>query len=257
MVDYGTYGESLAVDIAFWRMGLLDPTYPVGPLGELSMELATKLRSLAIMALLAKGHTDLFYHNLIRSGRTRLIYLERLEKEGLQEEHHRSSGRYEPLVDALAAGDFALVNQIIQLSPADWQTGHEYEDDFCYAQILHKMVVDSPLDSDITPLLAQFETYLGENPWGRFDVVKSLSENDQDAFDQAFEDLLTEREGEIAEDIDKGNNDDALVLAQREIFVEGLALLRLAEKRGLTTESDYLYCPSLARIPMQQPFPGE
>ena len=46
--------------------------------------------------------------------------------------------------------------------------------------------------------------------------------------------------------------------AQRRLMiVEGLALLRLAEQRGLTTESDYRYCPSLARRPMEIPFPGE
>ena len=37
-------------------------------------------------------------------------------------------------------------------------------------------------------------------------------------------------------------------MSQRLIFVEGLAVLRLATLYGLKTESDYLFCPSIARL---------
>ena len=51
--------------------------------------------------------------------------------------------------------------------------------------------------------------------------------------------------------------EDPEIVAQRQVFVEGLAILRLAERRGLTTQAEYQYCPSLARVPMRTPFPGE
>ena len=41
------------------------------------------------------------------------------------------------------------------------------------------------------------------------------------------------------------------------IELEGLAMLRIAQLRGLKTEPDYLFCPSIARLPIETPFPGE
>jgi hypothetical protein len=49
--------------------------------------------------------------------------------------------------------------------------------------------------------------------------------------------------------------EDVHVFAQRHISIEGLALLRIADRRGIRTESDYLYCPSLARLPASRPCP--
>ncbi|MEW6381915.1 MAG: Imm49 family immunity protein [bacterium] len=251
------YGEPLAYEIAFWMQGLTNPEYPVEELGRLSLELSDKFRALAIIVLLVKGDSDLFYHNLIRSGRARLIYLQRLKSEGIGQDHHQASGRYEPLLDAIAAGDFELAHRIIELSPAEWQKGHEYEDDYCYAQVLHRLVQEPVPEQEIPPLFKQFEAYLEGQPSARLDVCRAIVEQDQPAFDEAFADLLDDREAQIAANKARGQLEEPSVVAQRQVFIEGLALLRLAGRRGLATQPDYRYCPSLARIPMKTPFPGE
>ena len=51
--------------------------------------------------------------------------------------------------------------------------------------------------------------------------------------------------------------EDRVSIAFRQVYVDGLALLRIAERLKLPLQSEYLYMPSLARVPMQQPFPGE
>jgi hypothetical protein len=43
--------------------------------------------------------------------------------------------------------------------------------------------------------------------------------------------------------------EDECALTERYVSVEGLALLRLAERRGLAVQADYLFLPSLARVP--------
>src|SRR5262245_43484335 len=110
------YGEVLAYDIAFWMQGLTEPTYPVEQLGKLSLELSDKLRGLAILTLLVKGNSDFFYHNLIRSGIARETYLQRLKDAGIDDDYHQASGRYEPLLDAIASHDLALARRIVVLS---------------------------------------------------------------------------------------------------------------------------------------------
>ena len=47
------------------------------------------------------------------------------------------------------------------------------------------------------------------------------------------------------------------MIAERQVYIDGLALLRIAERLSFTVQAEYLYMPSLARVPMQRPFPGE
>ena len=42
-----------------------------------------------------------------------------------------------------------------------------------------------------------------------------------------------------------------------EVFVEGLALLRLAERLGFELRDDYPMCPGIARLRPGKPFPDD
>lgn len=251
------FGESLAYDIAFWMAGTKDPAYPIEQLGKLSLKVSEKLRALAIIVLLTKGESDRYYHNLIRSGLVWETYLRRCRSEGFHNDHHYASGRYAPFVDAVAAGDFVLARRISELSPEEWRQGHEYEDDYCYAQILHRLIQETLEENEISGFLARFEAYLDGQPSARLGVCRSLADRSQEHFDEAFAGILDERRNEIAEEKQGGRMEDAHGAAEQRVFVEGLALLRIAEALGLTTQPDYRYCPSLARSPMRTPFPGE
>src|SRR5687768_160545 len=98
--------EPLAYEIAFWMQGLLSPIYPLAELGKLSLEISDKLRALAIINLVSQGNSDFFYHNLIRSGIARETYLSRVKTMLQPDDHHFCSGRYQPLMDVIAAAEF-------------------------------------------------------------------------------------------------------------------------------------------------------
>ena len=173
------------------------------------------------------------------------------------DDHHRCSGRYETLLDSIAAGELELARRIVSLSPKEWRKEHEYEDDYCYAQVLSRFVQVVPPGEEILQIFDQFEAYLSGESNARFVLCQAMLAGDQDTFDEAFDALLDEQEAKIEADIVRGELEEPQVIAQRQVFVEGLAILRLAEKLGLTTQPEYKYCPSLARVPMQEPFPGE
>src|SRR5262245_4112661 len=164
------YGEALAYDVAFWMQGLTNPRYPVAELGDLTLEVSEKLRTLAIVTLLVKAETDFFYHDLIRSGRGRLGYLRRVAEAGRLGDHHRASGRYGPLLDAIAAGDLELARAIAAQSPADFREGQEYENDYCYAQLLHRLCDPAATAADLAPVVARFEAWLAGAPSARLAV---------------------------------------------------------------------------------------
>jgi hypothetical protein len=249
------YIEPGSYDAAFWMAGVYDDEFPFEELGDLTIELSSKLRTMAVSVLVSTGKSNAFYHNLMRSGRVRERYLRRCLTEAHLDDHHRCSGRYAPFLDAIAGGDEHLAVRIADLSPSEWLTGHEYEDDYCYAQILHSLVKGEAARHE--DLLAQFERYLEGEPSLRFRLARALVSRSQQDFDDAFEDLLRQRTNEIAANKARGELEEPHVIAGRRIFVEGLAILRLAEKVGLKTEEEYLFCPSIARIPMTEPFPGE
>lgn len=253
----GDYLELLAVDVAFWLSGIKSPDYPMESLGNVSIEVSEKLRTVAIIQLLVQAESDLFRHNLIRSGVVWEEYLIRCRADQRVDDHHCVSGRLEPFFDPVAGGDLALASRIGALLPGEWQRGREYEDDYCYAQILHRWVRVTPPEEEIPAVLDRFEAYLESRPSARLAVCRALAVRDQRAFDEAFDALLEERGAQIEADKVRGQLEEAPIVAQRQVFIEGLAVLRIAQARGLVTRADYVFCPSLARVPMRMPFPGE
>jgi len=249
--------EMMAYDAAFWMAAFQNPDYPTEQLGEVVVQVAAKLRAAAIMVLLSTGDSDTFFHNLIRSGRCRIAYLRRLRSEGITRAHHQASGRVGPFLDAVAAADFTSAREIVALSPTDWLQGHEYEDDFCYAQMVHRLII---VPTDLTRLesyFSRFEQVVDGQSDARLDVCRAIAHRDQLAFDEAFEALIAQRTRQIEAEKDRKKIEESMMMANRQIYVEGLALLQIATRLNLVTQSEYLYCPSLARVAMQRPFPGE
>lgn len=252
------YGESLAYEIAFWMGGLEDPSYPIEEIGRMSLEISDKFRALGIIALLVYGNHNLFLHNLMRSGLARVTYLSRIRNAKATRDHHYASGRFAPLLDAIASGDFSIARRITQGSPDRWQSGKEYEDDFCYARLLGGLVEEPVAEARATEKLERrYLSALEGEADSRLDVCRALVARDQKGFDMSFAALLEARSDQIAADKARAQLEDPVVIAQRRIFVEGLAILRIADSIGLATEADYEYCPALARQPLTIPFPGE
>lgn len=248
--------RALAYDSAFSLLGFEQVDgYDVRQLGRYSIELCGKLRALAIMALLTKGDSEKFLHNLLRSGRVRETYLMRIKQTDHEHEHHLASGRFDSLLDAISSSDMDLAQRVAWLSPRTWESQREYEDDFCYAQILHRLVHRVEAVTVYQPFFDRFEAVLNGQACARLNVVRALVMRSQQDFEGSFEALLQERQDQIATNIARCQLEEPQTVAERQVFIEGLALLRLAGIVGLTTQTEYLYCPSNARLPMRNPLP--
>jgi hypothetical protein len=249
--------DALAYDIAFWSVGVYSPDYPIDQLGNLALEVGDKLRAVAVMQLLGHASIDGFCHNLVRSARAWQTFLERAVADKATDQHHFCAGRLDPLLDAVAAGDFPRALQILALVPTVFRPGHEYEDDFCVAGLIGQLLGGRPDPAACAALFAQLDAYLGGDASPRRDLLAALLAGDAAAFGEVLEALLDEREAEIDAMKARGQLEDPAVLALRDVFVEGVAFLRLADALALPTGADYRMCPSIARLPMTRPFPGE
>ena len=253
-MELGEYLDTYTYEVAFWVSGVQNPNYPMDQFGHLTETVSDQLRTLAIAILLVEANTDLFYHNLIRSGLARERFLQRCRQEGFAD-FHLAISRSGALFDALAAGEFDLTRRIAALSPEEWFQNGEYEDDYCFSRFFHLALIEDPGQARMASLLERFEKALDGDLSSHLDLCRALAARDQSAFDSTFEAYIAEHNEHLEED--SGRMEDTHVAAERQIFVEGLAALRLAEHLGLHTQPEYKYCPALARLPMVAPFPGK
>jgi hypothetical protein len=250
--------EALSLEVAAWLLEIFEEEHTVEEVSALSEDLCDKLRALALTALLVDANVNVFYHHLIRSARVRIHFLERCIAEHKLQHFRRACSRNEALLDSLTAGDFERANRIAELSPREWLSNAEYEEDYVYTQIIHQLLQgDSPSAENMAGLLAQFERALDGTPSARLSVSRALAARSQDDFDEAFEELLTEHDNELEAQRARSVMQEAISVSNQRVWIEGLGLLRLADKLDLGTASEYRYCPALARNPMTKPFPGE
>lgn len=252
-MDLADWKDAIAAEAAVLLACVEDGSLEPEDASEVAADLSSRLRDFALICLLVDGDTDLFIQNLMRSARARDWYLSLCEHEPAARDFRRAASRSECFWDALASSDFATATAIASRSPADWMPEAEYEDDFAYARLIY----DSFLAKDREMLdagLVRFErTSDGRDP-ARLALVRALVAPDQKNFDAAFDGLIDARQVEIARQRAEGTMEDGHVVADWRVFLEGLGILRLAERFGLATAPEYPLCPGLARLPMRKPF---
>lgn len=249
--------DPLSYDAAYWLQALEEPDYPLDDLGDVCIDLEQKLRAIGIIRLLTDADTDGYLHNLIRAGKTWCHFLSRCRAEpGGTDDHHFCAGRFEPLLDAIAARERGVRATLASLAPADFRDGHEYEADYAWGRALCELVSKTPDANATTAHLERCGATGDEMSAARAEVGKALLAKDQAAFDEAFDTLIACRRREIDAEDERGKAPELVTAPTRAVFVEGLALLILAEEGGIATRTDYPMCPSLARAPMRRPFPG-
>lgn len=249
-MNFDDTATALAYDAAFWAMAFEDDDYDLTVLGDIALEVGRKFRALGIMGLLATGDDSHLHDNLRLSGEYRVDYLQRVVAAQRYDLHHHVRGRVNPVVDLIAAGENSLLASLMALSPSEHHPQREYLPDHCYVNLLAAFSL-SMADADsfdrasATTSLEQYEQWLDGETDPRFEICSAFANNDETAFLDAFHMLLAQRLEHI-EEHRATDLDDAIIAAERFIFVEGLALLRIARLRSFTVDQDFALCPRSA-----------
>jgi hypothetical protein len=198
-------------------------------------------RVLAIGSLLLTGRSKHFFYFLPQSGRAFAHYLANAGAAGLR------LSLYAPFFDAVGAGDFEGAADIARRSRRTWAQGEEYEEDFLFVDFLMRhFFLDAPM-TECEDLLARYERALQGAEDVRLALCTALLQGDSEAFNAALAQYLAERKASQDE------RRETSVLSEEEkatwahVSIEALALVRLAERKGLETEEEYLFIPSIAR----------
>jgi hypothetical protein len=219
----------------------------VEDIGRMANDLAGLYRTLGLCELLIEANADGFFHRLIDSALTRQYFLQRCASEGRVHPEQRASVA-EPLFDAIVAKQLGVARTLDGLVPNAPVERYEYAEDYYYARLIGALVREAIGEAE--SIFEQYVGALGELSDVRVSVARALLDRDTLAFQQAFLNLLVQYEAEMEyERTISYRYDD-----QNLVFLEGLALLCLAEERSLETHEVYRYCPPMARRPQYAPF---
>ena len=228
----------------------------VADLGKLHREIAEHFRALGICTLLTRMDTEAFHRCLVQAAITRRHYLRRCQAE-LEFSHRNYRASFiDPFFDAVTANQFGLAAEIAELSPAEWREGFEYPDDFQCARIFYELVLGRSDAAAVEAMLLDFETALEGGEDQRLGICQGLVRRDQAVFDEALDALIEERDRRM-DDIVTADLDaisDYVFEPNRLVYIEGLAILRLAEQRGLKTRQEYPLCQGIARLRGERAF---
>ena len=224
-----------------------------GPLYE---SLTDAFQGLAICNLLLHYNPEQFRTDLVFAAGARRQLLQVCLRDSASPVH-RALSRTEALFCAIAARDDVLTGELVRLGPTEWIPDGEYEADFCYHAILSHLAASQQATelASSTDLIDRFEAAL-ETPDPRLGICQAFLDEDPEAFRLAFDDLLVERAA-WAEEMYPFRRDQLLFLAARHVFVEGLALLALADQKGWSMPDEYAFCPRPGRLELTSPMPED
>lgn len=231
----------------------LPPIERVGPVYD---ELSAHYRIVAGCALLSDGDTDAYADALTCSGHIRHHLLtRRAEKPSLRNAYF-AAGNSAGLFDPLAANNIGLAKAIADLSPREWWEGEEYSEDFYFAHFFHLLLRQPRGALELTSTVDLLREAVADDESARVGICTALMSLDQATFDRSFSKLLDERDAELVEEGDRFWPDGKIAFrVMSRLYTEALAILNVADLRGLETESEYRYCPALARMLGHPNFP--
>ena len=222
---------------------------------ELFSDICANYRRMGIAILLLEADVDAFYHCLFKSAQAFLAYLNIAKTNPSTDRYHLATGRSSPLFDAIVCQDLNTAKEISKLTRHAFSSGEEYEDDFCYFYFLMQLYFLQASSGELEKTLQQFQGAVKNHSSARLDLCKSLLEKDEKQFNLALMDLIDAHKERFAVYRKKENELPEIIDTCSNIYIEGIALVWLAELRDMTTEKEYSLIPSIARLPMKQPYP--
>lgn len=207
-------------------------------------------RTLAVCELLFEANAHRCFGFLCKSAQVRLQFLKRVAAGHGADARYLCTSHNFPFADALAAGDFSTAYNIAILSPQQPLREVEYVDDFLRFHFLHLLCrkVYAAEDPDLDSVLEQWETVLEGGEDYYLAVCKALWHRDVDRFSDALGELVAQRKNKMAVLKQDDTTDDQIWLSQAPVFMNGLALIRLAEALDLTIDDEFDTIPEVGHL---------
>ena len=222
-----------------------------------SREICDYFLALSSASLLCDFKPALFFTNLSRGAENWRRFLMASQ---LSYQQQASLQYHLPLFAAITANQKSLVDGIRVVLPVNWQKGKGYQSVF-HSTWLYTLIFNNQcvVSTEIESHLKILETCeIDENRRLMFTALLGLNELAEPDFWQYFEQMLMVHEESIFTMLDSSAIQVKKFAAQRYIWLEGLAVLRLAKMKGFTLPSKgILFCPDEALVDYTPAYAGD
>jgi hypothetical protein len=205
----------------------------------------------AVAALLVDGDRDRFFQMLLAAAENGRRISSRFTAQGWA---GPPASANLPLLAALAASDFERAGELARGAPGGWaRDDGEYEDEFLWASALDALVRSpSPDPTACEARLGALEDAAPRLYLERIAIVRALLAGEGDAFEAALLDGRAAYEEELDERAGSFGLKSIDFPARQALWLEGLALIRIAERAGIDFDRpDLRFLPAIAQGPVQ------
>jgi hypothetical protein len=203
--------------------------------------MCTMFRKRGACSLLLTGDPDLFYLSTMQSAAAFLKYLRTAPEED------KVTSFAKPFFDAIAGGYWDAAREIAVQSRPTHSPDFEYEDDFLYVRFLQELFFLEGTEDATNGLLTRYAAVGEGKPDVRLDLCRAFAARDAQRFDEALEEFLDYRSGELEGLVRRGGTTEEEATWLRPYSNEATALLKLAERQGLATQASYSQVPEDVR----------
>ncbi|HSP79809.1 MAG TPA: Imm49 family immunity protein [Myxococcaceae bacterium] len=228
-------GQLIDLRLAELRKGTVHPKHV--------LDVSLLYRRMACGLLLANYDADGFFYCLYQAADAWLQFLERKHLWPHLDPYYMARGRAEPLLDALALGDVELARRIDALAETQWQQGLEYPEDFRFFLLLPRLVSPTVPREELVEELERMERALEGAEYPRHDVLRALVLGEARGFEEGLLAAIEAWQARMEKERRSGVGNPYALATDANVFIEGLALVRVARARGLPTRSQYPLIP--------------
>lgn len=229
----------------------LDGLKSLKPSWDSAQEISKLYRTLAISSLFLDDDERAFFTNLSNSAYAFLYVGEKLKPQGFVVSKNGA------FFDAVACRNDEAARRIARLCPVKHSPDFEYEDDFIFVSFLMKKYCLDAAPKELATMMARYEELLNGDHDPHFELCKALEGSDVELFNKSLGELIEKREAYYRKltDDESISPEDAAIEAK--LYVDGLALLNLAEKSGMDIREEYSYIPNKLRVQVAITFNAE
>lgn len=204
-------------------------------------------RILGICALLRDMEGEQFARLLRKSGLARLQLLRQVAAQPHPPGTVLAISKDTGFVAALAAGALDTATRIAERSPDTFLEGVEYEEEFLFFHFQQRLLRTPRDEAALGSILDRWTRVVAGEPSVYIDVCQALLEANEAAFCSALGEVLETRSESLRKYRKQLDFDRELDATEGKVYLNGLALVRLAQSRGIAAPERLEMIPRLAR----------
>lgn len=214
-------------------------------------------RILGICALLRDMDGESFTQSLRKSGLARLHLLKQRSTQAPLPNHVLAISKDTGFIAALAAGDLDTATRIAEHSPGAFIDGIEYEEDFLFFHFQQRLLSTPTKQVELQGILDRWTRVVEGEPTAYLAVCQALLEQNEVSFCSALDAVLETRKEQLRMYGKQLDFDRELGATEGKVYLNGLALVRLAQSLKLAVPERPELIPRQAREASCPPLPED